>query len=362
MREFTVEIKDINIPMGDGTVAYPADETARALPTEELNFLHAKVMVFGADGRLQEAGGNLYPNADGKLGSPQLAVHVPAGGFAVAFGKEADEALHECHAFAMEGAMLYNATMTVDREVYGRFDGETLTVSYEEAVKSNLFALKFLFIGNSCTYFNGIPLKFRALCRAAGLAADVTYCTFGAAFLREFADPNHRYHKALLDALQAKKYDFAVLQDANAATAEETEESVRSILPLLKENGARPYLYARYAPTVDPICHREETARLSEAYRRAGKIFGMPVAPVAEAFALCMEKYPGLDLYADDRSHLSALGSYLSACCMAESYLRIDVRGLSYDAYFGMDTAGKLQEIAHEICKSAQYPLGGASV
>lgn len=350
MKTVTIAVTETDLPVNGGTVVYPASGGERILPTKELNFIEANVLVFGADGRLQEAGGQLYPNADGKLGSPQLAVKVPAGGFAVAFGKNADGALRECHAFAMEGAMLYNATMTVDREVYGRFDGEKLHLSYEEEVKTNPFAMKFLFIGNSCTYFNGVPLKFRALCRSAGLAVDVTYCTFGSAYLREFASPSHRYHQALLDALQAKKYDFAVLQDANAAVAEETEESIRTILPLLKENGARPYLYARYAPTVDPIRHREETARLSEAYRKAGKTFGMPVAPVAEAFALCMEKYPELDLYADDRSHHSALGSYLAACCMAESYLRIDVRSLPYDAYFGAETAGKLQEIAHEMC------------
>ena len=179
---------------------------------------------------------------------------------------------------------------------------------------------------------------------------DVTYCTVGGAFLRQYVDPEDRCHPKMLDAFKAKKYDFAVLQDANAATAEETEDSIRRILPYIKENGARPFLYARYAPTVDPVQHRAETARLTESYVRAGKTFGMPVAPVARAFALCMQRYPAIDLYADDRSHHSAYGSYLTACCMVDSYLRIDVRGLDYDAYFGTDIASKLQEIAHEIC------------
>ncbi len=350
MKNFSVDIRHINVPANDGVVILTAEDTPRIFCAKEYNLLDAKVLIFGADGKLQEAGGNLYTNPDGKLGSPQLTLRVPANGFAVAFGKEACADLWDAHAFAMEGAMLYNATMTVDREVHGTFDGKTLQISYDENVPVNPMAIKFLFLGNSCIYFNGVPLKFRALCRSAGLAVDVTYCTVGGAFLRQYLDPEHKCHQKLLDVLKLKKYDFAVLQDANAATAEETEGSIRGLLPYIQENGARPFLYARYAPTVDPVRHREETARLSEAYVRAGKTFGMPVAPVANAFALCMQRYPELDMYADDRSHLSALGSYLVACCMAESYLRIDVRGLGYDAYFGTETAAKLQEIAHEIC------------
>ena len=94
----------------------------------------------------------------------------------------------------------------------------------------------------------------------------------------------------------------------------------------------------------------EETAMLSDSYRRAGKKFCIPVAPLAEAFVLCRERYPEIELYADDGSHHSGEGSYLAACCMAETFLGLDVRGNAYDAYFGAETAGKLQEIAHEIC------------
>lgn len=350
MKNFFVDIGHINVPANDGVVVLTAEDTARVFCAREYNLIDAEILVFGADGRLQEAGGNLYTNPDGKLGSPQLTLRVPAHGFAVAFGKEAPAELWDAHAFAMEGAMLYNATMTIDREVHGTFDGKTLQISYEENVPVNPMAIKFLFLGNSCIYFNGVPLKFRALCRAAGLAVDVTYCTVGGAFLRQYLDPEHKCHQKLLDVLKLKKYDFAVLQDANAATAEETENAVRGLLPYIKENGARPFLYARSAATAEPEANRRETARLWESYRGAGKTFGMPAAPAVLAFARCIERYPELELYADDRSHHSAFGSYLVACCMVETYLCIDVRGLPYDAYFGADVASKLQEIAHEVC------------
>ena len=350
MKRFSIDKLQINVPANDGVVVLSAGDEVRVYCAKEYNLIQAQVLVFGADGRLQEAGGNLYTNPDGKLGSPQLTLRVPAHGFAVVFGKDAGSDLFDCHAFAMEGAMLYNATMTIDREVFGSFDGKTLDVWYEENVHGNPMAIRFLFLGNSCIYFNGVPLKFRALCRAAGLAVDVTYCTVGGAFLRQYLDPEHRCHQKMKEVLKAKKYDFAILQDANAATAEETENSVRGLLPYLKENGARLFLYARSAATAEPIKNREETARLWESYYRAGKAFDAPVAPAVLAFARCMERYPELELYADDRSHHSAYGSYLVACCMVETYLRIDVRGLAYDAYFGTEVASKLQEIAHEVC------------
>lgn len=352
MKSFSINVHNINAPANEGVVILTAEDAARIFCAKEYNLIDADILVFGQDGRLQEAGGHLYTNPDGKLGSPQLTLRVPAHGFAVAFGKDADRELFDCHAFALEGAMLYNATMTVDREVNGMFDGKTLCISYEENVPVNPMAIRFLFLGNSCIYFNGVPLKFRALCRSAGIAVDVTYCTVGGAFLRQYLDPEHKCHQKMLDVLKRQKYDFAILQDANAATAEETEDSVRRILPFIKENGARPFLYARCAASAEPTKNREETARLWEAYRHAGKTFGIPVAPAAVAFALCMERYPELELYADDRSHHSAYGSYLAACCMVESYLRIDVRGLPYDAYFGTEVASKLQEIAHEVCNA----------
>ena len=95
---------------------------------------------------------------------------------------------------------------------------------------------------------------------------------------------------------------------------------------------------------------QEESAALSKLYRGAGARFCVPVAPAAEAFVKCREAYPELELYADDRSHHSGMGSYLAACCLAETFLGIDTRGNAYDAYFGRETAEKLQKIAHESC------------
>ena len=350
MKEIKIPISQKDIPAGEGVTLYTGWDSPRVLKTADYRFNASKLMIFGEDGVLREAGGELWANTDQKLGSPQLSVTVPPRGFAIAFGNCGNEEIRACFDFAMEGAMLYNATMVVHRRVEGFVEEDSLVLRYAEALTADPFAVKFLFIGNSCTYFHGVPLKLRSLCAAAGRAVDVTYCTRGAAYLHQFADPDHDYHKLLIARLGEKKYDFAVLQDAGAATSEDMEASLRSLLPLVKENGAKPFLYMRSAPTATEGKMQESSAALSKLYRHAGQIFDAPVSPVAEAFVKCRETYPELELYADDRSHHSGMGSYLAACCLAETFLGLDTRGNAYDAYFGRETAAKLQEIAHEIC------------
>lgn len=350
MKELHLPIRQKDSPAGEGITLYTGCGTPRVLKTETYLFDNAKLMIFGADGLLREAGGELWANTDQKLGSPQLSVTIPPQGFAIAFAGAGNEEIRGCFDFAMENAMLYNATMVVHPKVEGSVEGDTLVLRYEEELPRDPHALQLLFIGNSCTYFHGVPLKFRELCKAADRAVEVTYCTRGAAYLHQFADPDHDYHKLLIARLGEKRYDFAVLQDAGAATLEDLESSLQTLLPMVEENGAKPFLYMRCAPKAEAGLMQELTANLSETYRRAGETFGIPVSAAAEAFVLCREKYPELELYADDRSHHSGMGSYLAACCLAETILGIDTRGNSYDAYFGKEAAQKLQEIAHLTC------------
>ncbi len=296
MKELYLPICKKETPAGEVITLYTGCETPRVLKTADYLFNTAKLMIFGEDGILREAGGELWANTDQKLGSPQLSITIPPHGFAIAFGNRGNEEIRACFDFAMENAMLYNATMVVHPKVEGSVEGDTLVLRYEEELPHDPHALQFLFIGNSCTYFHGVPLKFRELCKAAGRAVEVTYCTRGAAYLHQFADPAHDYHKLLIARLGEKHYDFAVLQDAGAATLEDMESSLRTLLPMVVENGAKPFLYMRSAPTAADGKMQELTASLSEIYRKAGETFGVPVSAAAEAFALCREKYPELEL------------------------------------------------------------------
>lgn len=337
----------------NGVFIYPNNSAeTRVIGADDYGFRQMNLLIFNAEGLLIEAGGQIYANTNGMNGSPQLTVKVPAGGFLVAYGNGAPGAIRVCKATAMEGAVLYNATMSVIYEVHGEYDQKTskLRLRYNDPKKAPENAVKFLFVGNSSTYFNGSPIKFKGLCLAAGKAVTVDYCTFGSAFLHEFADPNHERGRSLRAKLSNNKYDYVVLQDAAAATYEDSLESIRTIMPLIEENGAKPLMYMRYSSSVDIDDRIMYAKKYHDHYTSLAAVFNAGCAPVADSFIICAEQYPQINLYADDHSHHSAEGSYLMACVWLYSYLGIDPRGNTYTANLDQATVSALQKVAYTAC------------
>lgn len=336
-------------PQENDIIVFGGNENEkRVVSTTEFDFRRSGIMIFGPDGVLYEAGGNLYPNQDGKFGSCQLSFTIPAGGFAAVFGQDADEKIKGVYRYAFEGAMLYNATMVICRKVTGSFNEKesAVTLCHDDPKPYDESAVKFLFVGNSSTYFNGTPLKFREIAKAAGKNVEVTYSTFGSAFLHEFADETHERGIAMRNKLAERKYDFVVLHDAASATYEDSKKSLDVIVPLIKANGASPLLYARYAASTDETKRLARSLEYKEIYDRLASDFGCVSSPACIAFAVCNKLYPEINLYADDRSHHSSAGSYLIAATWLYTYLGVSPVGNGYDAHFDGLTVSRLQECA----------------
>ncbi len=335
---------------------YPneSDET-RVIMANEYGFRYTKLMVFDADGMLIEAGGEIYENSATVTGAPQISVSVPAGGFLVAFKNGSAPKAYAAFETAMEGAMLYNATMSVIYPVKGSYNDKTLKLEYDNPAPDATDAKKFLFVGNSTTYFNGTPIKFKALASAAGIQVDVDYCTFGSAYLSEFADETHTRGAALRNQLQSRKYDYVVLQDAAGADYYSTKPAIETILPLIQKNGAEAVLYKRYSAASTLEQKIENAKKHHNNYSQIAKDFSLVCSPAADAFIYSCEKYPDINLYADDGGHHSKEGSYLIACCWLYSYLGIDPVGNSYTAQMDADTVAKLQECA-KLAVEEGYP------
>ena len=347
-----------------GVFVYPNDTNkTRVIGSSEYNFRYSKILIFNKDGVLIEAGGDLLANENGVNGSPQLTVKVPAGGFLVAFNGGAPAGLTQCYNTVMEGAMLYNATMSVIYPAYGEYNKTTnkLRIAYDNPVAPSKDAIKFLFVGNSTTYFNGIPIKFKGLCQAAGVEVVVDYCTNGSAFLSEFADANHERGKKFRNMLNAKEYDYVVLQDAAGAGYNSMENAVGTMLPLIEKNGATPLLYMRYSNDLDPETRVNSFYKHYLNYSRLSAKYDIDYAPVSGAFLKCIETNPEINLFADDGGHHSWEGSYLAACTWLYSYLGKDPRGNSYTANLPAATATALQNIAYEIAKNG-YPFPGSDI
>lgn len=323
-------------------------DSVRKIKADEYNFRNVKIFVFDKDGKMIEAGENMIANSATQSGSIQEYLSIPAGGFALAFKSGGSPELTRCYAAVTENAMHYNSTISVIQDAKGSYNDTHVTVEYN-SLKKSPDAKKYLFIGNSATYVNGTPLKFKGLALAAGKDVDVEYGTFGSSYLSEFADENHQYGISFRQKLRLKKYDYVVLQDAGSSIYYNTKPAVEKILPLIKANGAEALLYMRYSASSTAAGRIEGAKQHFDNYSKLSEEFGLPYAPAALAYVICTEKYPEIDLYSDDNSHHSKEGSYLIACTMLMSYLGVDPRGNSYDAQLG-ETAAKLQECAYIAC------------
>ncbi len=360
INSFTVKVDGVDCATTSGSVFVypnPKGNGYRVIEANDYAFRYVKLMVFDENGMLIEAGGEIYENSETVTGSPQDVVIVPEGGFLVAFKTGGNAELTKAFNTAMEGAVLYNATMSVIYEMQGSFDGTNLTISYDDPVEPSENAKKFLFIGNSSTYFNGTPIKFKGLATAAGVEIDVDYCTFGSANLGEFADASHARGITLRNMLKAKKYDYVVLQDAAAATYYSSKPAIDVILPLIEENGAEALLYMRYSAASTPTQIIINAKKHYENYTRLAETFGLRVCSSATAFAMACTEVPQVPLYAIDGGHHSKEGSYIIACNWLYSFLGVDPVGNSYTAQIDEDTARQLQEVAKKACvEEFTYP------
>lgn len=112
-----------------------------------------------------------------------------------------------------------------------------------------------------------------------------------------------------------------------------------------------PMLYMRYgyADTVEKSI--TEARRHHITYCKTAAEYDLVCAPAADAFPVCFEKHPDIELYADDGEHHSSSGAYLIACVWLKSFLGIDPTGNTYTATQTGENAKKLQECAKHACE-----------
>ncbi len=325
-----------------GVVIYRAGDTAKTVSASDHALGSAMLLTFDKDGVLYEAGSSILPTTSDYYGA-QTSFTVPEGGYTVAFDSRSPGGLAALYGKVMDGIMIYNATVSVTYDMTAKLDEASgkLIITCGDPVPETEATKRFLFVGNSTTYFNGNPIKFEALCRAAGLDVKAEYCTFGSAYLYEFADESHERGKAFRKKLAEKKYDYIVFQDAAKASYAQSDEALSALIPLARENGAVPLLYMRYSTTV------QGAAKFYNTYTRLAEKYDVGTCKTAVAFACCMEEHPEINLFAEDGGHHSKEGSYLAACTWLYSYCGIDPRGNTYTAGLDAATAAALQSEAY---------------
>ncbi len=214
--------------------------------------------------------------------------------------------------------------------------------------------MRVLFIGNSLTYANDLPLMVQALARSAGQEMYVEAVTYGG---YNFEDQWNQ--GTALKALERMKWDFVVMQQGPSSLVENREDMrkwAKRFAPKIQKAGARQALYMVW-PALDRVAYFDD---VREAYSLAAQDVKGIFIPAGEAWRAAWRRDPKAPLYSSDDFHPSTAGTYTAALSIYGMLTKKPVQGLP--AKLELANGGKvdlpqalaalLQESAAEANKS----------
>jgi hypothetical protein len=162
-----------------------------------------------------------------------------------------------------------------------------------------------LFIGNSLTEANDLPLMVEAFSRAGGRALSVEAVTYGG-----FALEDH-WNAGTQNRI-AGGFRFVVLQQGPSALPEsrvQLREWTERFDGVIRQSGGRTALYMVWPESYRPQAFPD----VSASYRLAAQDVGGVLLPAGDAWVAAWHQDPALRLYGSDGFHPTLLGSYLAA-------------------------------------------------
>jgi hypothetical protein len=177
-----------------------------------------------------------------------------------------------------------------------------------------------LFVGNSLTYVNDLPLIVEALADSVpGLTPAQRLSTAMAAF-PDFALEDHWANGTAVRAIDQGKWSVVVLQQGSSALDESRvnlREWTKKFDEKIRARGARTAMYA-----VWPFATRQfDFDRVNESYTLAATDVNGMLFPVGEAWRAAWRRDPNMALYAADGLHPSVRGSYVGGLVIASMLL-----------------------------------------
>lgn len=220
---------------------------------------------------------------------------------------------------------------------------------------------KILWIGNSYTGTNNLPLMFCNLALSGGDTVVYDSNTPGGmTFL------GHTTNAATLQKIAANNWDFVVLQAQSQEPSFPPSQVEAQTYPyaavldslihisnpctetVFYMTWGRKYGDAQNCAIYPPICTFDGmNNRLWESYKEMADDNRGIVSPAGIAWKRSREADSTINLWSGDNSHPSVAGSYLTACVFYATMLRKNPVGLSYTGGLLANQAAFLQQIAH---------------
>lgn len=192
--------------------------------------------------------------------------------------------------------------------------------------------MKILFLGNSHTYYNDLPILFREICLQMGKKVEVGM----------LAQPGVTYEWHLTQytdlrfALMYGGYDHMIIQQAAHEPCPQKEETLRDakkLITMAKEQGINVIQTLPWARLGIP----EEQEKMDGIYSAVAKENSIKLNPVGRVFEYIRLNYPDIRLHWFDGAHAGPYGSYANALCTyALLFGCIDIEkvdNISFDMY-----------------------------
>ena len=177
-----------------------------------------------------------------------------------------------------------------------------------------------LFVGNSLTYVNDLPLIVEALADSVpNLAPSERLATAVIAY-PDYALYDHWSNGTAVRAIDENRWNVVILQQGSSALDDSRvllRDWTRKFDGKIKATGARTAMYA-----VWPLATRQfDFDRVNESYTLAAADVNGMLFPVGEAWRAAWRRDPSLALYAADGLHPSVRGSYVAGLVITSMLL-----------------------------------------
>ena len=179
-----------------------------------------------------------------------------------------------------------------------------------------------LFLGNSLTYTNELPLIVEALAKAAGDPLETSSVTFPNANLEDLWRDG-----AGLRELGKGGWTVVAMQQGPSSLPENRADMrlwAKRWAQRIRKAGARPALYMVW-PDKSRLAYFDA---VSESYRLAAADVRGMLFPAGEAWRAAWRRDPNAPLYGPDDFHPSAAGSYAAALSIYGMLFQRPLQGL----------------------------------
>lgn len=171
--------------------------------------------------------------------------------------------------------------------------------------------LKVLFVGNSYTQFGNLPQMVSLISDSTSIKLITSIAALGGAHLSEHWEGKRDLKTK--EIISNGNYDIVVLQDHSMETINEIEDFKKYstlFCDYVRANNARPYFYLTWAREKVP----QFQSIITDAYTASAKENDAVIVPVGELWKRALELRPTIELFSNDGTHPSNLGTFFTAC------------------------------------------------